>query len=204
MFSHCAFETSIYIPYEASTTMSEDQQVQTLNYLQDAGYLLQRTAPEISAHLLNHRSNLARKTASSATDIQRQHVCVACGQIFVLGVNSSMNLRPRESKRGTKSNDPDVTPRHDGPSKGLSCGSCRQTTVIKIPGPGPVPRRQRKAKSAIETKPEVGASNYASNPKSNLNASSKKRAKNRKAGLQALLSSQPKQNKSLSLSDFMR
>jgi hypothetical protein len=35
------------------------------------------------------------------------------------------------------------------------------------------------------------------------NASSKKRAKNRKAGLQALLSGQQRQSNSLSLADFM-
>ncbi|KAM3513373.1 hypothetical protein MY11210_002954 [Beauveria gryllotalpidicola] len=41
-------------------------------------------------------------------------------------------------------------------------------------------------------------------PKPNTNASSKKRAKNRKAGLQALLSSQQKPSAGLSLASFMK
>lgn len=200
MFSFCVLGTLICVYNQSSAAMSEDQTVQTLNYLQDAGHLLQQTAPEISAHLLHHRRNLALKSIAPTTDVQRQHVCIACGQIFVLGVNSGMTLRPRKRVKSSKSDAPDVAPEQGGLSKVLSCGSCHQATVIGLSAPGPVSRRKQKQKSSLEIKLEANSSTA----KPNINSSSKKRAKNRKAGLQALLSSQPKQNKSLSLADFMR
>jgi hypothetical protein len=88
--------------------------------------------------------------------------------------------------------------------KQVQCGRCGRTTSIKLDRAPKAARLSRsKAKAAIE--PAPSPADEAASLKNKPNASSKKRAKNRKAGLQSLLAAgQTQKSKSLSLSDFMK
>lgn len=170
-----------------------------LDYLTDAAHLLQKTAPETSAHLLSHRNKRLRVHGLTQSDAQRQHVCGSCGHIMIVGAQSDLKLEARKPLRlKAKLSTPSSANLSNGPCKVISCGSCHSQTRISLSPPGAATRRQ-KAKQVISKKPAVDDA-----PKQTSNASSKKRAKNRKGGLQALLSSQQQPSKSLSLSDFMR
>ncbi|EPE05287.1 rnase p rpr2 rpp21 snm1 subunit domain-containing protein [Ophiostoma piceae UAMH 11346] len=97
--------TSIAATAAASTTAQ-------LRFLTDAAHLLRQTAPETSAYLMHHRTdvlaqNLAASASSSTTasnsiassaqaalaftqsDAQRQHVCTCCGHILIPGSNGT-------------------------------------------------------------------------------------------------------------------
>ncbi|RDA89046.1 hypothetical protein CP533_2360 [Ophiocordyceps camponoti-saundersi (nom. inval.)] len=129
-----------------SLAMNSDQLAAKVDFLTDAAHLLRGSAPETSAHLMRHRSDLMSLAGVPQPQLQRQHVCSACGHIM-------------------------------------------------IPGKGALAQTKAKAKT---TEPLEA-------PKKSANASSKQRAKDRKAGLQALLSrQQPAARSSLTLNDFMR
>lgn len=99
-----------------------------------------------------------------------------------------------------------------GISKVMTCGSCSRKTRLKLEGPR---RISRIRKANLESKALVDGRKLQQGPaepikpSSSANASSKKRAKNRKAGLQALLDQKKSSGSSssgfgLSLSDFMK
>ncbi|KAK7735196.1 hypothetical protein SLS53_007586 [Cytospora paraplurivora] len=109
-------------------------------------------------------------------------------------------------------------PTRSGISKVFTCGNCSKYTKLSLPSPGPIPRAPRIKKTAQQAttpgvtkapaptqKPVADVSKVAP---ATANANSKKRAKNRKAGLQALLDqrqgSTPSSGFGLSLSDFMK
>lgn len=85
-------------------------------------------------------------------------------------------------------------------SKDLSCGFCARITRIPLSAPEAVTRRK-----ATKSKIQDSTANTEIQKPATANASSKKRAKNRKAGLQALLSGQQqRQSNPLSLASFMK
>lgn len=177
----------------------------TIHFLTDAAHLLHNTAPEISAHLMSQRGELLYRHGIPLPEVQRQHACGACGQIFVHGQGSKMKLESRKrgtttpkSKRST-SQAPATSGEAIDSCKTLHCEKCQRTTRIPMGPPGSAVRRKTKAPviAKKETRSEA--------PKQTINASSKKRSKNRKAGLQALLSGQKQQGTNpLSLSSFMK
>ncbi|KAL2684809.1 hypothetical protein Neosp_005900 [[Neocosmospora] mangrovei] len=176
----------------------------TVDFLTDAAHLLRMTAPETSAHLMSVRGQLLFQQGIPSSDIQRQHVCGRCGLIMIPGRGSTLKVdarkairRKAEGAKSTKST-PEVS-QPLGPFKVFHCNSCQQDTKISLPPPGPATRR----KAAIQSKVKKAVAPEPLKP--TANASSKKRAKNRKAGLQALLSGQKQQTANpLSLSHFMK
>lgn len=100
-----------------------------------------------------------------------------------------------------------------GISKVMTCGSCSKKTRLKLEGPKRISRVRRanlESKALADgRKLQQGPAEPVKPPSSSANASSKKRAKNRKAGLQALLDQKKSSGSSssgfgLSLSDFMK
>ncbi|KAM5357918.1 hypothetical protein ACJZ2D_015778 [Fusarium nematophilum] len=175
----------------------------TVDFLTDAAHLLRMTAPETSAHLMSQRGHLLREHGILPSDVQRQHVCGGCGLIMIPGQGSTLKIDARKEIRrkvnGAKSTTAKPAQEPAGPCKVFHCDSCQRDTKISLPPPGPAVRR----KAAIPSKVKKPTPLEAAKP--TANASSKKRAKNRKAGLQALLSGQKQQTTNpLSLAHFMK
>lgn len=172
-----------------------------ISYLTDAAHLLRHKAPETSAHLLSQRADLVYSHDLTPSDTQRQLVCAACGHIMIPGQETELRLKTsRTPRRKTRSSDKKATPGSATErSKEFSCGFCTRVTMIPLPAPEPATRRKASRSKIQKT------TNHAEMPKPvTANASSKKRAKNRKAGLQALLSGQQQRKSTpLSLADFM-
>jgi len=182
----------------------------TVDFLTDAAHLLRTTAPETSAYLMSQRGNLLSQHGVSVSDIQRQHVCGGCGLIMIPGQGATLKLDPRKriqkktkgAKSGTYST-PRTNQEPKGPCKILHCNNCQRDTRISLPAPGPAVRRKTVQTKVNKTSAPAPAPVEPAKP--STNASSKKRAKNRKAGLQALLSGQKQQAANpLSLSHFMK
>ncbi len=193
----------------------------TLRFLTDAGHLLAAAAPETSAYLMSRRSDLMFEHEVPLSDKQRQSVCSCCGHIMVLGNGSHLQVKPgrRPSKKlrpDQRSKAANTTRRPQsqtacGPTKAITCGRCGGVTEVKLPAPGMILRRKAKPEKGTKSSgPAVSsglssAAQEMSSQKATSNASSKKRAKSRKAGLQALLN-QPSTSRpglGLSLADFM-
>ncbi|CZR35432.1 hypothetical protein FPRO06_01535 [Fusarium proliferatum] len=179
----------------------------TIDFLTDAAHLLRATAPETSAHLMSQRGHLLQQHGVTLSDFQRQHVCGGCGIIMIPGQEATLKLDARKSlqrkkaksKKPSGNSAPKATEDLQGPCKILHCDNCQRDTRIVMPPPGPAVRRKT-AQSKVKK-----VSTPIEQPKQTSNASSKKRAKNRKAGLQALLSGQKQQTTNpLSLSHFMK
>jgi hypothetical protein len=193
--------------------MASDQLKTGLLYLTDAAHLLRQTAPETSAHLMRQRDDLMFHNKLAQHELQRQHVCGACGHIMIPGDGSSLKLRPQPRLRNRRrkqvaqasqaaSRKDQETPKSTttGPAKIISCGHCKRVTEISLPAPETAMRRKALRASADKKM----APTVSQKPKLTANANSKKRAKNRKGGLQALLSGQQQRpTNSLSLADFM-
>ena len=181
-------------------TMATSHLNPALDFLTDAAHLLRDSAPEISAHLMSHRGQRLRSSGLTQSEKERQHVCAACGHIMTPGQGSLLRLEARKSIKGSRAGAklPSIVTTATGPTKIATCGICHSDTRIILPSPGAASRHQK------VKKPPTVKNEAENNQKPTANATSKKRTKNRKAGLQALLSSQQKQSKSLSLSDFMR
>jgi hypothetical protein len=172
-----------------------------LNYMTDAAHLLAFTAPGTSAFLMRQRSELMFVNELNPAETQRQHVCGACGHIMILGQNSTLKLETEKAVRSKqKPKNGQKLQRKAGPSKVFTCDSCGRYTKAQLPPPAPISRKKPLPVS-VSSKAEPIAKQLPS-----ANASSKKRAKNRKAGLQALLSQSggAKSGLGLSLSDFMK
>ncbi|KAG8675600.1 hypothetical protein FPOAC2_01664 [Fusarium poae] len=176
----------------------------TTNFLTDAAHLLRTTAPETSAHLMNYRDSLLSQFGISPSDVQRQHVCGGCGLIMIPGQEAVLKLEARKNMRAkTKGKKSGIssTPKDNktGSCKILHCDNCQRDTKIVLSAPVPAARRKAAQNKVKKTSAPVEP------PKQTSNASSKKRARNRKAGLQALLSGQKQQAANpLSLSHFMK
>ncbi|KAI0181591.1 hypothetical protein GGR52DRAFT_45161 [Hypoxylon sp. FL1284] len=199
--------------------MANDTLPQSLNFLTDAAHLLATTAPETSAYLMSRRSSLMFNNGLEQPDVQKQHVCNACGHIMIPGQGSELKLesdktaqKRRRAKRPHAPKDlGEQSPLAVGCRKRITCGLCRRHTDIRLPPPAPISRRRpmkvlqpsssgTARPGAMAPPPEPG--------KVSANASRKKRAKNRKQGLQALLQQaqsapKPQNGLGLSLSDFM-
>ncbi|KAK1239516.1 hypothetical protein MKX07_009004 [Trichoderma sp. CBMAI-0711] len=183
-----------------------------ITFLTDAAHLLRMAAPETSAHLLSQRAALLYSNDLTPSDLERQHVCAACGHIMIPGQGTQLKLETLRTSRKkaarTKASKSQASTRQTQPpakppqrSKDFICGLCARVTRIPLPAPAPVSRQKAaKAKARMQKAVE---SVEAPKP-ATANASSKKRAKNRKAGLQALLSGQQQRpSNPLSLADFM-
>ena len=194
--------------------MASNSISKTLEYLTDAAHLMRIAAPETAAHLMTQRSHLMFHHDMAMSDIQRQHVCGACGHIMIPGIESELNLEARRARRRTKQTQTQTQRPKAQPAKAFTkvirCSRCDRPTRVGLTPPAPASRRKAgaaKAKAVGMTRSSSSAKDaeVTAAPKAATNASSKKRAKNRKAGLQALLAGQQQQKANpLSLADFMK
>ncbi|KAK3345460.1 hypothetical protein B0H65DRAFT_509168 [Neurospora tetraspora] len=207
----------------------------TLDFLTDAAHLLATTAPETSAFLMSQRGNLMFENELPQSDVQRQHVCSCCGHIMIPGHGSTLKFehqkavrkRLRAGQKFTKTpvqTKQQIQESRKGPVKRITCGHCTRQTEIKFPAPAPISRRsinlktqpqQQAPKTTTGLKPNAAptlgslTALSAQKPTPSSSANSKKRAKSRKAGLQALLdqsnaSKSSRPGLGLSLADFMQ
>lgn len=210
-----------------------------VHFLNDAAHLLSHSSPETSAFLMRRRNELLVENDIPISDTQRQHICSACGHIMIPGCHQqdtlkietekeSKSLWPKKRTSKTSSSraaqlqttsTPTAAPpapaaraMPGGICKVMTCGSCSKKTRLKLEGPK---RISRVRKANLESKALLDGRKLQQDPaepvkpSSSANASSKKRAKNRKAGLQALLDQKKSSASSsggfgLSLSDFMK
>lgn len=193
----------------------------TLRFVTEAGHLLATTAPETSAYVMSRRNDLMFEHEIPLSDKERQHVCTSCGHIMLFGQDSDLQfssrkrptMKPRSvpgSKgKATRLPGPQAS---SGPTKAITCGHCNRLTEVRLPAPARISRQKVKVVKSTKA-PGIGVgaslSSAAQEPpsqKATSNASSKKRAKSRKAGLQALLnqSSASRPGLGLSLADFMQ
>ncbi|KAI0403433.1 hypothetical protein F4802DRAFT_289208 [Xylaria palmicola] len=194
-------------------SMAADPLPATLSFLTDAAHLLVSASPETSAHLMSQRNALMFNNHSDLPEVHRQHVCGCCGHIIIIGRGDRLEMESSKAARRktsrTKPRAREAQPR-GGCRKTLTCSTCGRYTKVHIPPPARISRRRPKptpgpATTPVEVPGRVASSGEA--PKVSANASSKKRAKNRKQGLQALLqqsaSSKSQAGLGLSLADFM-
>jgi hypothetical protein len=195
--------------------MADETLSPSLGFLTDAAHLLSTTAPEISAHIMTQRNALMFSSKLTQSDAQRQHVCGCCGHIMIPGKGSVLKLEGRKvmRRRGPRK---DVQTVHSSSEparvqKQMTCGMCGQYTNMNVPSAPPIIRRAKPQPAQGTSRPGVSKNLDAPAPvvtKVSANASSKKRAKNRKQGLQALLAqsqtSASKGSFGLSLTDFMK
>ncbi|KAF2967387.1 hypothetical protein GQX73_g6184 [Xylaria multiplex] len=210
--------------------MAADPLPATLSFLTDAAHLLVSASPETSAHLMSQRNALMFNNDLNQSDVQRQHVCGCCGHIMIAGWGDVLkmdSIKTARNKRraGGKQKDkqkakvplkggcprlPKRRPGHISRSTSMNAGVAgvagvagATSTSMSISTPASAVTAASRAASA----PVVGASSNEST-KVSANASSKKRAKTRKQGLQALLqqssSSKSQAGLGLSLADFMQ
>ncbi|KAK4115734.1 hypothetical protein N656DRAFT_795439 [Canariomyces notabilis] len=187
-----------------------------IRFLNDAGHLLAITAPETSAYLMSHRNGLMFEHEIPLSDKQREHVCTCCGHIMLPGQGSDLQIRQvkRAYKKLGQTRHPKKDEARSGPTKVMTCGRCSRLTEVKLPAPAPISRRhlevqkpQKSSEPAVtQSMPTVNSDTVPQ--KSSTNANSKKRAKSRKAGLQALLDQSTaarnmRPGLGLSLADFM-
>ncbi|KAI0469201.1 hypothetical protein F4859DRAFT_137382 [Xylaria cf. heliscus] len=219
--------------------MTSDTLPATLSFLTDAAHLLISTSPNTSAHLMSQRNSLMFNNDLDQPDVQRQHVCGCCGHIMIAGLGDVLKMESRKTVRkkqrpGGKRQKMKMEEVPSGSGSGcrktLTCRKCGRYTKINLPPPARISRRRSKHTPrpsmnagatdglVAATPRSAGGSSVAaaaaaassSEPaKISANASSKKRAKNRKQGLQALLQQQSSNSKSqtgfgLSLADFMQ
>lgn len=193
-----------------------------VHFLNDAAHLLSQSAPETSAFLMRRRNELLVENDVPISDTQRQSVCCSCGHIMIPGQGDTLKIETQKMLRSKIKKQPQPhrssacrAPasssnrrlRPGGISKIVTCGSCSKDTRLDLEGPNQISR-----KKAVQqkTSQEKQTQALAREPvKLSANASSKKRAKNRKAGLQALLDQKQGSASSsagfgLSLSDFMK
>lgn len=191
----------------ATSTLPE-----SLAFLNDAAHLLATTAPETSAYIMSRRNVLMFNNELHPTDVQRQHVCGSCGHIMIPGQGSLLNFEAqkiirKKNRKMQKVESKDTQEGNRRLSKVYTCGRCQQHTTIALPPAPKIPRRNFMSSAGKSTLP-AGRPAEAEPSKLSANASSKKRAKNRKQGLQALLqqnqSTTTKSGLGLSLADFMK
>jgi hypothetical protein len=101
----------------------------------------------------------------------------------------------------------------EGSFKIYTCSMCHKYTRVALPPPPAIVRRKRKPATVGASQPPSSAPSITTGspgiekPQPSANSNSKKRAKSRKAGLQALLSQAQKDSvkkPGLSLADFMK
>lgn len=183
-----------------------------VHFLNDAAHLLATASPETSAFLMSRRNEVLVENDIAIPDTQRQRVCNCCGHLMVPGQHGSIfrieTDKAIRSKAASNQNH-DKRARSGGISKVTTCGYCGRNSRVKLDSPGRISRHKKVAPATKTFLPPAAMATAAEPAKSSANASSKKRAKNRKAGLQALLDQKQGSTPSssgfgLTLSDFMK
>jgi RNAse P Rpr2/Rpp21/SNM1 subunit family protein len=179
-----------------------------LNYLTDAGHMLAISAPQVSSFLMTRRQALTARLGFSMSELEKQVVCGACGNVVIPGCSGKLNFEAdkvfKRRRRGRNLDSQGKKPpvERSGPVKVISCERCCSTTRTRLPPPSAIERRKVEPLHA----PIIKQGSQPTAPK-NSNAASKKRAKARKAGLQGLLANSAaalNSRPALTLSTFMK
>ncbi|KAI0018222.1 hypothetical protein F4780DRAFT_531039 [Xylariomycetidae sp. FL0641] len=201
--------------------MATDPLPASLSFLTDAAHLLAAASPQVSAHLMSQRNSLMFNNDLEQPDAQRQRVCGSCGHIMMPGQGDLLKFETRRAvRRKGKATKAEAPAKAKACQKRFTCGMCGRFTKIDLPRPNPIQRRRKAQTSSdlclststeardVSTPPPGVAAADAAAAKPSANANSKKRAKNRKQGLQALLQqstkAKPQGGLGLSLADFMK
>lgn len=181
-----------------------------LKYLNDAAHLMALTAPSCSSHLMSRSNLLMFSNDIDQSDSHRRHICGGCGNIMIPGWTASVEketLRQQKRKRIDKSRER-ATAQPTASSMVYTCDRCGRKTPHSISKAPPVRRNTRgrlQSRPSTAKAPEHSSSLLDSKapvetPAAvSANASSKKRAKNRKqSGLQALLAKNKESSQSSS------
>ncbi|TGO45381.1 hypothetical protein BCON_0398g00060 [Botryotinia convoluta] len=166
-----------------------------LRYLNESAHFLAKSAPTTSKYLVSQCKSLMFDHEIEQPDLSKRGSCSACGTIMILGSEGKLEVKSQSLKKKP------IRKRAKGASsveKAMiyTCGSCNKMTKHRL-DPAPVAFRSKKgavqhgAVSKTDPLPAqtLTTANTIGTP--STNASSKKRAKNRKlGGLGALLAKQ--------------
>ena len=180
-----------------------------LRYLNDSAHLLASTAPEISKYLMSRRNALIFENNIEQSASQRREVCGACGAIMIIGWEGTLQIESQRSRRDKKG-------RRNGNAATrakavvYTCESCGRETRHQL-NDTPI-RHKSVSSSSIALLASHQASlitSTANTATPSANSSSKKRAKARKQGLEAILARQKATEAKtsgfgLDLMDFMK
>ncbi|KAK8251820.1 hypothetical protein IWZ00DRAFT_252335 [Phyllosticta capitalensis] len=203
-----------------------------LKFLDESAHLLSFGAPETSSFLEAQHDQLLRENGIKVPESRRREVCGACGTILIAGHSCKVLLDrrqpPAEQMKGAKRRKPEskVAPSSDfvnRKEKIYVCSNCHSGTRVTLPALKASTFKVKKGVAASAPAPDVRASSTESGNVSTpgpsvaeksqsgtANVSSKKRAKARKGGLQAMLANSKKESKptssgfGLDLMDLMR
>ncbi|EKG19462.1 RNAse P Rpr2/Rpp21 subunit [Macrophomina phaseolina MS6] len=202
-----------------------------LKYLDEAAHLLALASPETSSFLESQYSYLLAENDLAGPPSRKKDVCNACGTILVPGISCTVKQEAVAPAKPTRKGGKVETPKVSKSSKMkiYSCSRCSSKTRL------PIASNKARMNTPKSMKVSVAATSMAAGagsarptgsksvPASNAappadapatpapaasNASSKKRAKARKGGLQALLANSKKDTSSskgfgLDLMDLM-
>jgi RNase P subunit RPR2 len=176
-----------------------------LRYLKDSAQLLMRSAPATSRHLMSRCNSLMFDVGLEQSESQRRQICGGCGTVMVIGWEARLHFHTQQRRRraGKVRNEPS----NQIKEMAYSCESCGRTTRFQVPTPSARRKQLLEAGSKIQVpllrKPESRPITAAAN------SNSKKRAKARKGGLEALLATKKASEAQqsgfgLDLMDFMK
>jgi len=183
--------------------MNSPEQSARLRYLNDAAHLLMTMAPTTSKYLMSRCNSLIFDSGLERSESQRRQTCGACGTIMVTSWEATVQVQSQRSRRNS-SKTQKVAP---NPTKEVvyNCDSCGKKTHFKLPPAA------AKRKAVVRGGQKTAALQQGKLQPSQIvtaSSSSKKRAKARKGGLEALLASKKatgaqQPSFSLDLMDFM-
>ncbi|OMP88319.1 hypothetical protein BK809_0003076 [Diplodia seriata] len=198
-----------------------------LKYLHEAAHVMALASPETSSFLESQYSHLLAENDLIPPESRKREVCGACGTILIPGISCTVTqeqVPPRKSKKkGSKVQKLGQSEAGKGcKMKIYSCLRCSSKARLQIPSkkarmgtrkparspsgesPAPTTAAITQTPAAEPDAPATAPANPAP-----ANANSKKRAKARKGGLQALLANSKKETNpskgfGLDLMDLMR
>ncbi|KAH7027075.1 hypothetical protein B0J12DRAFT_584542 [Macrophomina phaseolina] len=184
-----------------------------LKYLDEAAHLLALASPETSSFLESQYSYLLAENDLAGPPSRKKDVCNACGTILVPGISCTVKQEAVAPAKPTRKGGKVETPKVSKSSKMkiYSCSRCSSKT--RLPIASNKARMNTPKSMKVSSVPASNAAPPADAPATPApaasNASSKKRAKARKGGLQALLANSKKDTSSskgfgLDLMDLMR
>ncbi|APA08507.1 hypothetical protein SS1G_02207 [Sclerotinia sclerotiorum 1980 UF-70] len=175
--------------------MADIELAARLRYLNESAHFLATSAPTTSKYLMSQCNYLMFEHEIEQPESRKRQSCGACGTIMILGWEGKLEVKSQSSNKKRYHKKPAVA---SSEQKAViyTCGSCSKKTRHRL-GPAPVVSRsemstiQRGGVSKNGSVPAQSSTTTNITVTPSTNASSKKRAKNRKlGGLGALLAKQ--------------
>ena len=184
-----------------------------LNFLRDSAHCFDSLSPSTAAFLRSAHNQILHSQFKSLNQRQKDTFCGACGNIRSPEKTKTIEIKKKPVSRVSKR-------RSDGATI-YKCLCCHRRTIKptrrdpRIQSSVPQPNTETGSTSTIQQSTESPSQQPGPQPvaqlaqgdrpsKSTENASSKKRAKTRKGGLQALMASKQQSQPSLDLFDFLQ